>query len=119
MIDHGNAQQDEKRRLPPDQNCSVRCPDKIFLFSQSRQSRVSHKPFMTKISTPTAVCEDIKPLDGTVILEVGNAQAPVCLRLATSFAGKIASELGAKVVKLEPFDGDPVRHLPPFLPGAS
>jgi crotonobetainyl-CoA:carnitine CoA-transferase CaiB-like acyl-CoA transferase len=65
------------------------------------------------------VHEDIKPLDGTVIIEVGKAHAPVCLRLATSFAGKIASELGAKVVKLEPFGGDPVRHLPPFLPGGS
>jgi crotonobetainyl-CoA:carnitine CoA-transferase CaiB-like acyl-CoA transferase len=68
-------------------------------------------------SAPTAACEDTKPLDGTVIVEVGNAQAPVCVRLATSFAGKIVSELGAKVIKLEPFNGDPVRHLPPFLPG--
>lgn len=71
---------------------------------------------MKNITAPTAAFEDIKPLDGTVILEVGNAQAPVCLRLATSFAGKIASELGAKVVKLEPFGGDPVRYAPPLLP---
>jgi crotonobetainyl-CoA:carnitine CoA-transferase CaiB-like acyl-CoA transferase len=62
------------------------------------------------------VFENIKPLDGTVILEVGNARAPICLRLANSFAGKIASELGAKVVKLEPFGGDPVRYAPPILP---
>ncbi len=71
---------------------------------------------MMKNSTPTAALEDIKPLDGTVILEVGNAQAPICLRLATSFAGKIASDLGAKVVKLEPFGGDSIRYAPPFLP---
>ena len=69
-------------------------------------------------SARTAVL-DIKPLAGTVILEVGSDQAPVCLRLATSFAGKIVSDLGATVVKLEPFSGDPVRHLPPFLPGGS
>jgi len=74
---------------------------------------------MTRESAPTAVPENIKPLGGTVVLEVGYAQAPVCIRLATSFAGKIASELGAKVVKLEPFSGDPVRHLPPFLPAGS
>jgi crotonobetainyl-CoA:carnitine CoA-transferase CaiB-like acyl-CoA transferase len=74
---------------------------------------------MTNNSDPTAVSEDIKPLDGTVMLEVGNAQAPICVRLATSFAGKVASELGAKVIKLEPFSGDPVRHLPPFLPKGS
>jgi crotonobetainyl-CoA:carnitine CoA-transferase CaiB-like acyl-CoA transferase len=70
-----------------------------------------------KSNTDTvAVFEDIKPLDGTVILEVGNPQAPICLRLAASFAGKIASELGAKVVKLEPFGGDPIRYAPPSLP---
>jgi crotonobetainyl-CoA:carnitine CoA-transferase CaiB-like acyl-CoA transferase len=74
------------------------------------------KLFMTDNSAPTAESGNIKPLDGTVILEVGNAQAPVCLRLATSFAGKIASELGAKVIKLEPFGGDPVRYAPPLLP---
>jgi len=67
-------------------------------------------------SAPAAAGEDIKPLDGAVILEVGNAQAPVCVRLATSFAGKIASELGAKVIKLEPCSGDPIRYAPPFLP---
>jgi crotonobetainyl-CoA:carnitine CoA-transferase CaiB-like acyl-CoA transferase len=71
---------------------------------------------MTKNSASTAVTGNAKPLDGTVILEVGNAQTPICVRLATSFAGKIASELGAKVVKLEPFGGDSIRYAPPFLP---
>lgn len=60
--------------------------------------------------------KNIKPLDSAVIVEVGRVQAPLCLRLASSFAGKIASELGAKVVKLEPFGGDPVRYMPPFVP---
>ncbi|WP_426413362.1 CoA transferase [Bradyrhizobium ganzhouense] len=71
---------------------------------------------MTKNSAQTAVLKNIKPLEGTVILEVGHAHAPLCLRLASSFAGKIASELGAKVIKLEPCGGDPVRYLPPFVP---
>src|SRR5260221_12150268 len=91
-------------------------PGKMLVFSRSRLAAKTHKPFMKNNSAPTAVSENIKPLDGTVILEVGNAQAPVCLRLAASFAGKIASELGAMVVKLEPFGGDPVRYAPPFLP---
>jgi crotonobetainyl-CoA:carnitine CoA-transferase CaiB-like acyl-CoA transferase len=91
----------------------------MFFLSRSRQSSTGHKPLMTMFSTPTAASENIKPLDGTVILEVGSAQAPICLRVATSFAGKIAAELGAKVIKLEPSSGDPVRHLPPFLPGGS
>lgn len=71
---------------------------------------------MTKNSAPTPELNNSKPLEGSILLEVGNAQAPICIRLATSFAGKIASELGAKVVKLEPFSGDPVRQLPPILP---
>jgi crotonobetainyl-CoA:carnitine CoA-transferase CaiB-like acyl-CoA transferase len=86
----------------------------VFFFAIAH-SRPTQKPFMTNNSAPTAAFEDIKPLDGTVILEVCNAQAPACLRLATSFAGKIASELGAKVVKLEPASGDPVRYMPPLF----
>lgn len=86
------------------------------LSSRSRESCPIHKRAMTEHSAPNTVSADIKPLDGAVILEIGNAQAPVCLRLATSFAGKIAAELGAKVIKLEPPGGDPVRYIPPFLP---
>ncbi|WP_342726327.1 CoA transferase [Bradyrhizobium sp. B097] len=53
------------------------------------------------------------------MLEIGNARAPTCVRLATSLATKIVSDLGARVIKLEPFGGDPVRHKPPLLPDAS
>jgi crotonobetainyl-CoA:carnitine CoA-transferase CaiB-like acyl-CoA transferase len=81
----------------------------VFL-SRSHDGCPTHKPLMT------AVFANVRPLDGTVILEVGSAQAPICVRLANSFAGKIASDLGAKVVKLEPFSGDPVRYMPPFFP---
>ena len=84
--------------------------------SRSRESRPIHKRAMTEHTAPTNTSAGIKPLDGAVILEVGNAQAPVCLRLAASFAGKIAAELGAKIIKLEPPGGDPVRYIPPFLP---
>ena len=41
---------------------------------------------------------------------------PLCLRLATSLAAKIAADLGANVLKIEPPGGDPVRRAPPFLP---
>ena len=43
-------------------------------------------------------------------------KVPLCLRLATSLAGKIAADLGADVLKIEPPGGDPVRRAPPFLP---
>jgi crotonobetainyl-CoA:carnitine CoA-transferase CaiB-like acyl-CoA transferase len=56
------------------------------------------------------------PLAGFQIVEVNDAKVPLCLRLATSLAGKIAADLGADVLKIEPAGGDPVRCAPPLLP---
>lgn len=70
---------------------------------------------MTKLSAVNAEPEDVLPLAGLVVLEIGNPQAPICVRLATSLAGKIAADLGARVIKLEPSGGDPVRRQPPLL----
>lgn len=53
-------------------------------------------------------------LTGTVI-EVNRPGTPLCVRLAASLATKIVSDLGARVIKIEPPGGDPVRHLPPLL----
>jgi len=57
------------------------------------------------------------PLQRFTILEVNDAGVPLPLRLAASLAGKIAADLGATVLKIEPPDGDPVRRAPPLLPG--
>ena len=57
-----------------------------------------------------------RPLDGTTILEIDGPDTPICIRLATSLAAKIAADLGARVLKLEPQGGDLVRTTPPFLP---
>ncbi|MBM3646282.1 MAG: hypothetical protein FJX11_00690 [Alphaproteobacteria bacterium] len=60
------------------------------------------------------------PLSRFTIVEVNDSDVPLCLRLATSLAAKIAADLGADVIKVEPPDGDPARAAPPFLPsGAS
>ncbi|MCW5733294.1 MAG: CoA transferase [Enhydrobacter sp.] len=59
---------------------------------------------------------DALPLSRFTIVEVNDRDVPLCLRLATSLAGKIAADLGATVLKIEPRDGDPVRRAPPFLP---
>jgi crotonobetainyl-CoA:carnitine CoA-transferase CaiB-like acyl-CoA transferase len=58
---------------------------------------------------------DTLPLQRFTIVEVNDKQVPLCLRLATSLACKIAADLGATVLKIEPPGGDPVRRAPPFL----
>lgn len=60
------------------------------------------------------------PLSRFRVVEVNDVSVPLCLRLATSLAGKIAADLGADVLKVEPPGGDPVRRAAPLLPcGAS
>src|SRR5260370_30211692 len=56
------------------------------------------------------------PLARFTIVEVNDEKVPMCLRLATSLAARIAADLGAAVLKIEPTGGDPVRRAPPFLP---
>jgi crotonobetainyl-CoA:carnitine CoA-transferase CaiB-like acyl-CoA transferase len=59
---------------------------------------------------------DALPLERFTVVEVNDHGVPLCLRLATSLAGKIAADLGATVLKIEPPGGDPVRRAPPLLP---
>lgn len=56
------------------------------------------------------------PLARFAIVEVNDPSAAPCLRLATSLAGKIAADLGANVLKIEPPGGDMVRRMTPLLP---
>lgn len=57
------------------------------------------------------------PLHRFTVLEVNDAGVPLPLRLAASLAGKIAADLGATVLKIEPPGGDPARAAPPLLGG--
>lgn len=59
---------------------------------------------------------DRLPLERFTIVEVNDRDVPLCLRLATSLAAKIAADLGATVLKIEPLGGDPVRRAAPHLP---
>ena len=57
-----------------------------------------------------------RPLSRFTVVELNDAGVPTCLRLAASLATRIAADLGATVIKVEPPGGDPVRRLPPLLP---
>ena len=48
---------------------------------------------------------DDLPLARFTVLEVNDRDVPLCLRLAASLAGKIAADLGATVLKIEPPEG--------------
>jgi len=62
-----------------------------------------------------AMTTDSLPLRRFTIVEVNDTGVPLSLRLATSLAAKIAADLGADVIKIEPPGGDPVRQAPPLL----
>jgi len=51
------------------------------------------------------------------VVELCAPTTPSYVRVATSFAGKLAAEFGAHVTKLEPPQGDPLRRLGPFVGG--
>lgn len=56
-----------------------------------------------------------RPLNCFKVIEVSASDAPLTTRLANAMAGKIAADLGATVIRVEPPDGDPLRRQPPFL----
>ncbi len=56
-----------------------------------------------------------QPLSGATIVERVFPSTPLPTRLAIALAGRVAADLGGRVVVIEPPNGDPLRHLPPFL----
>ncbi len=59
-------------------------------------------PVATGMDAPPAG----RPLDGTMVVEFGTI-------IAAPLATALLADLGARVVKVEPIDGDPYRHLVP------
>jgi crotonobetainyl-CoA:carnitine CoA-transferase CaiB-like acyl-CoA transferase len=61
--------------------------------------------------TPPAVAPPgpapVHPLDGVTVLELG-------LYYAAPYAGSLLADLGARVIKVEPIEGDPLRSLASF-----
>jgi crotonobetainyl-CoA:carnitine CoA-transferase CaiB-like acyl-CoA transferase len=54
----------------------------------------------------------LRPLDGVRVLEVGSS-------VSASFAARLLGDLGARVTRVEPRAGDPLRAQGPFMGGAS
>ena len=55
----------------------------------------------------------VKPLDDILVIEIDSW-------MASPSAGAILADLGARVIKIEPPDGDPMRDMgrPPNIEGA-
>ena len=58
------------------------------------------------------------PLSGRFVLEISRPGASEVTARAIALAGRIACDLGADVLKLEPVEGCQLRRAPPFIAGA-
>jgi crotonobetainyl-CoA:carnitine CoA-transferase CaiB-like acyl-CoA transferase len=66
------------------------------------------RPLVAAVILPPA------PLSGVTVVESFSPYCPLALRLAGALAGRIAADLGARVVLLETPEGDPLRKMPPM-----
>jgi len=53
-----------------------------------------------------------QPFDGVTVIELGQF-------VAVPYAGQMLADGGAHVIKIEPREGEPSRHLAPLVPGES
>jgi crotonobetainyl-CoA:carnitine CoA-transferase CaiB-like acyl-CoA transferase len=51
-----------------------------------------------------------RPFDGVTVIELGQF-------VAVPYAGQMLADGGAHVIKIEPREGEPSRHLAPLVPG--
>jgi crotonobetainyl-CoA:carnitine CoA-transferase CaiB-like acyl-CoA transferase len=71
--------------------------------------RVSPWPALSNVATPTTAPSDTggRALGDITLLELGTF-------FAAPFGGTVLRELGARVIKVEPIEGEPMRNLLPF-----
>ena len=63
--------------------------------------------------------EQKRPLDGATVVEAAVDDAELAVRLALGLAGRMAADLGARVLLLLPAGGDPLRSEDPVQGGVS
>lgn len=59
------------------------------------------------LPTPTKAADDAPPLAGVTVIELGTYYA-------APYGATLLTDLGARVIKVEQLDGDPIRHIVPF-----
>ena len=59
------------------------------------------------LPTPTKAADDAPPLAGITVIELGTYYA-------APYGSTLLTDLGARVIKVEQLDGDPIRHIVPF-----
>ncbi|MCL4744364.1 MAG: CoA transferase, partial [Burkholderiaceae bacterium] len=57
----------------------------------------------------------LAPLSAYTVVERPAADTPLCVRLAIALAGRMLADLGARVIVVEPPQGDSLRRVPPTL----
>ncbi len=57
----------------------------------------------------------IRPLTGITVVQAASDGCAFALRLSAALAGRIAADLGADVILVEPLAGDPLRRIPPLV----
>src|SRR5215207_2993686 len=63
--------------------------------------------FAASATAPTIDAPTTPPLDGITVLELGTYYA-------APYGATLLTDLGARVIKIEQLDGDPIRHIIPF-----
>ncbi len=78
--------------------------------------RRRHRPLLPRGAQPRSRFSGMSlPLAGITLLEATSLEAPLALRIAVAFAGRMAAALGAEVVRFEQESGDPIRDSEPRI----
>jgi crotonobetainyl-CoA:carnitine CoA-transferase CaiB-like acyl-CoA transferase len=72
-----------------------------------RSSSRPPAPATSAPSPPSKPADDAPPLAGVTVIEMGTYYA-------APYGATLLTDLGARVIKIEQLDGDPIRHIIPF-----